>query len=201
MALAKILEVRGTGVPVLGDDIDTDRIIPARFMKCVTFDGLGEFAFFDAIKEAEQSGQVYPFKSERFASASVLLSGANFGCGSSREHAPQSLYRAGIRAVVAESFAEIFFGNAITLSMPCLTLPRAQLLELAALVQKAPATEIVIDLPSRSIRAGEWKAAFGMTDSVFQALTEGKWDPIAELLEADQTIAKVAASLPYVSGY
>jgi 3-isopropylmalate/(R)-2-methylmalate dehydratase small subunit len=201
MALTKILEVRGKGVPVMGDDIDTDRIIPARFMKCVTFDGLGEFAFFDAIKEAANAGNEYPFKSKRFSNGSILISGANFGCGSSREHAPQSLYRAGIRAVVAESYAEIFFGNAITLSMPCLTLSRPELNELASLINQEPETELLIDLQTRTMQAGGKSWKFGMPDSVFHALVEGKWDPIAELLEADAAIGRVAQSLPYVAGY
>ncbi|MEQ9825530.1 MAG: 3-isopropylmalate dehydratase small subunit [Puniceicoccaceae bacterium] len=201
MALEKITKVSGKGIPVMGDDIDTDRIIPARFMKCVTFDGLGEFAFYDAIKEAQSHGQTFPFGSERFAQGSILISGANFGCGSSREHAPQSLYRAGVRAVVAQSFAEIFFGNSITLGMPCVTLPREKLNELAALVNQDPATEISLDLDSRTIRAGDWVATFGMSDSVHQALVEGKWDPIAELLESDSDVKQVAAGLPYVSGY
>jgi len=201
MALTKITGVKGKGIPVMGDDIDTDRIIPARFMKCVTFDGLGEFAFFDAIKEAETSGQVHPFKNEKFQGGSILVSGANFGCGSSREHAPQSLYRAGVRAVVAQSFAEIFFGNSITLGMPCVTLPREKLNELASIINQDATTEIEIDLNSKTIRAGAWQASFGIPESVHRALVEGKWDPIAELLETEKAVQEVAAGLSYVSGY
>jgi 3-isopropylmalate/(R)-2-methylmalate dehydratase small subunit len=201
MALAKISSISGKGIPVMGDDIDTDRIIPARFMKCVTFDGLGEFAFYDAIKEAESHGQVYPFGSEKFQDGSILISGANFGCGSSREHAPQSLYRAGLRAVIAQSFAEIFYGNSITLGMPCVTLSREKLNELAALVNQEPTTVISIDLSTRAIRSGAWSAEIGLPDSVQQALLEGKWDPIAELIESDSEVATVANSLSYISGY
>ncbi len=201
MALEKISFVKGTGIPVMGDDIDTDRIIPARFMKCVTFDGLGEFAFFDAIKEAATAGQVYPFGSEKFQGGSVLISGANFGCGSSREHAPQSLYRAGVRAVVAQSFAEIFFGNSITLGMPCVTLERQKLNELASIVNKEPTTEITIDLRGKTIRAGAWSASFDIPPSAYQALLEGKWDPIAELLESEKQVEAVATACSYISGY
>ena len=111
MALEKITQVGGRGVYVPGDDLDTDRVIPARFMKCITFDGLGEFAFYDARAFAKSEGQTHPLDDSRFTGASILFSGSNFGCGSSREHAPQALYRFGIRAIIAESFAEIFFGN------------------------------------------------------------------------------------------
>lgn len=201
MALDKISNVKGMGIPVMGDDIDTDRIIPARFMKCVTFDGLGEFAFFDAIKEAETAGQVYPFGSEKFKNGSVLISGANFGCGSSREHAPQSLYRAGVRAIIAQSFAEIFFGNSITLGMPCVILPREKLNELASKVNQEPSTEIEIDLKSKTVTAGDWSTTFDIPDSAYQALLEGKWDPIAELLEAESAVKEVATGQSYIAGY
>ena len=118
MALEKITQVSGTAVPVLGDDIDTDRIIPARFMKCITFDGLGEFMFYDVRKNEDGSNKDHPLNEERFAGASILLSGNNFGCGSSREHAPQAIAKAGFSGVIAEGFAEIFFGNSTTLGLP-----------------------------------------------------------------------------------
>lgn len=185
----------------MGDEIDTDRIIPARFMKCITFDGLGEFAFFDAIKEAEAAGRIHPFKDEKFAGASILLSGANFGCGSSREHAPQSLYRTGIRAIIAESFAEIFFGNSITLGIPCVLLVREKLNELAAMINQYPEKEIKINLKTKTIKVGNWEVSFTIPETAYQALVEGKWDPITELLEAEEGIGRVAKSLTYVSGY
>jgi 3-isopropylmalate/(R)-2-methylmalate dehydratase small subunit len=199
MALDKITHVSGSPIPVLGDDIDTDRIIPARFMKCVTFDGLGEFAFYDAIKEAEAAGSEYPFGSEKFASGSVLISGANFGCGSSREHAPQALYRAGVRAIIAESFAEIFFGNSITLGMPCVCLDREKLNELVEASNKDANMTISIDIESGKITAGSWEANFTLTKSAKKALLEGKWDPIAELLESD--VDGVAQKQAYIAGY
>ena len=119
MALAKITSVSGRAVTVPGNDIDTDRIIPARFMKCVTFDGLGEFLFYDVRKNADGSDRAHPLNDPRFKGATILLSGANFGCGSSREHAPQAIQKYGFKAVVAENFAEIFFGNSVTLGIPC----------------------------------------------------------------------------------
>ena len=125
MALDKILTVKGRAVPFMGDDIDTDRIIPARFMKCVTFDGLGEFAFFDSRKEFQNAGKVHPVDDPRFTGASILISGANFGCGSSREHAPIAIKAAGISCVVAHSFARIFYRNAINIGLPILESPEA----------------------------------------------------------------------------
>src|SRR5690606_30539197 len=124
MALEKILKVTGRAVPVVADDVDTDRIIPARFMKCITFDGLGEFAFYDERKNEDGSNKPHPLNEPRYAGAKILISGANFGCGSSREHAPQSLHKYGFRGIVAESFAEIFFGNSCTLGIPCMKVSR-----------------------------------------------------------------------------
>ncbi|MCH2333044.1 MAG: 3-isopropylmalate dehydratase small subunit, partial [Roseibacillus sp.] len=145
MALEKITSVSGTAVHIPGADIDTDRIIPARFMKCVTFDGLGEFAFYD-VRFAPTSGERtdHPLNEERFNGASVLLAGVNFGCGSSREHAPQSLNKYGFKTIVAESFAEIFFGNSTTLGMPCVTLTAAQINHLREAVDADPATKITV---------------------------------------------------------
>jgi 3-isopropylmalate dehydratase small subunit len=130
MSLEKVRKINGRSVYVPGNDIDTDRIIPARFMKCVTFDGLGEYLFYDVRKDSDGNDKDHPLNETRFSGASVLISNANFGCGSSREHAPQALYRYGFRAVIAESFAEIFFGNCCALGMPCVAatqgIPSAQ---------------------------------------------------------------------------
>ena len=134
MALAKISSVTGRAVYVPGNDIDTDRIIPARFMKCVTFDGLGEFLFHDVRKNGDGSDKPHPLNEPRFKGATILLSGANFGCGSSREHAPQAIQKHGFRAIIAENFAEIFFGNCTTLGIPCATAARADIARVAAAV-------------------------------------------------------------------
>ncbi len=199
MALTKITSLTGRGVFVPGADIDTDRIIPARFMKCVTFDGLGEFAFYDERKNADGSDKAHPLNDPRFAGASILLSGSNFGCGSSREHAPQSLYRFGFRAVLAESFAEIFFGNSITLGMPCLTMARADLAALAAQIEKDPQAVIAIDVQNRQVTCGSKTYAAGLPHSAHEALVTGKWDAIADLLEGLPDVERTAKSLAYVS--
>src|SRR3954470_15236822 len=146
MALEKIEQVSGTGAYVPGDDIDTDQIIPARFLLCVTFDALGGQLFYDARFERDGKPKAHPLNDPRFAGAKVMLSGANFGCGSSREHAPQSIHKAGFRAVIAESFAEIFFGNSTTLGIPCVSLEREQIAEIARAVESDPKTEITVDL-------------------------------------------------------
>src|SRR5471032_2148376 len=151
MALAKITSLAGRGVFVPGNDIDTDRIIPARFMKCVTFDGLGEFLFYDVRKNADGSDKPHPLNEARHKGATILLSGANFGCGSSREHAPQALQKYGIRGVIAEGFAEIFHGNSTTLGMPCVTASREDIARIAAAVEADPKVEVVIDLVAQRI--------------------------------------------------
>ena len=199
MSLAKITSVSGRGVCIPGADIDTDRIIPARFMKCITFDGLGEFAFYDERKKADGSDKPHPLNDPRFKGASILISGTNFGCGSSREHAPQSLYRYGFRAIIAESFAEIFFGNSITLGMPCMTLSRADLLSLAAAIEKNPQAEIAVDVQNRTVTCAGTTYAAGLPHSAHEALLSGKWDAIADLLEGLPEVARVAKSLAYVN--
>src|SRR5882762_3853082 len=151
MALAKITSVTGCAVNVPGNDIDTDRIIPARFMKCVTFDGLGEYLFYDVRKNADGSDRPHPLNEPRFKGATILLSGANFGCGSSREHAPQAIQKYGFKAVVAENFAEIFFGNSTTLGMPCFEAGREDIARIAAAIEKDPSVEIVLDVVKQEI--------------------------------------------------
>src|ERR1700749_4045014 len=145
MSLAKITSITGRAVNVPGNDIDTDRIIPARFMRCIVFDGLGEFAFYDVRKNADGSNKAHPLNDPRFKGASILLSGANFGCGSSREHAPQALYRFGFRAIIAESFAEIFFGNCTTLGIPCVTASAKDIQFLANEIERNPKLEVTVD--------------------------------------------------------
>ena len=138
MALERITDVSGKGVFLPGNDIDTDRIIPARFMVCVTFEGLGKYAFYDERKNADGSDKVHPLTDPRKQNAKILLSGANFGCGSSREHAPQSLWHYGFRAIIAESFAEIFFGNSTTLGIPCVCAKGQDIAEIARIIEENP---------------------------------------------------------------
>lgn len=198
MALEKITSVTGRGVYVAGDDIDTDRIIPARFMKCVTFDGLGQYMFYD-VRFSEDGGEKpHPLNDPRFAGSSILLSGENFGCGSSREHAPQAMYRFGIRAVIAESFAEIFFGNSTTLGMPCAEATGEQIARMAAIIEADSSAQITVDVKSSTVTCGGEVFSVIIRESAREALTEGRWDPIAELLEADDAIRGTASRLPYL---
>jgi 3-isopropylmalate/(R)-2-methylmalate dehydratase small subunit len=198
MALEKITQVKGRGVYVPGDDIDTDRIIPARFMKCITFDGLGEYLFYDVRKNEDGSEKPHPLNDPRFTGATILLSGSNFGCGSSREHAPQAIYRYGFRAVIAENFAEIFFGNSTTLGMPCLSLARADIREIAATVEADPQVEIAIDVEKATVTVGGRSYQGSLRETARRGLIEGRWDPIAELLEGKREIDAVAQRLSYV---
>jgi 3-isopropylmalate/(R)-2-methylmalate dehydratase small subunit len=199
MALAKITQVTGRGVFVPGNDIDTDRIIPARFMKCVTFDGLGEFLFFDMRKNADGTDKPHPLNEPRFKGANILLSGTNFGCGSSREHAPQAIQKYGFRAVVAESFAEIFFGNCTTLGIPCLAASREDIAKIAAAIEANPAVEIVVDVAAQEIRFGGQKVNTVIREAARDALVNGRWDPIGELLEGRAAVTAAAARLPYLT--
>jgi 3-isopropylmalate/(R)-2-methylmalate dehydratase small subunit len=199
MALEKITQVAGRGVYVPGDDLDTDRIIPARFMKCITFDGLGEFAFYDARAFAKEAGEIHPLDDERFQGASILLSGSNFGCGSSREHAPQALYRFGIRAIVAESFAEIFFGNSITLGMPCVVAAGDDIRAIAKLIESDPAAILTLDLTEKKLSIADTDFPVTIPAHAHEALVSGKWDAIADLLEGLDEVKARAASLPYMA--
>ncbi len=198
MALEKITQVSGTAVSVPGNDIDTDRIIPARFMKCITFDGLGEFMFYDVRKNEDGSNKDHPLNDPRFAGASILLSGNNFGCGSSREHAPQAIAKAGFSAVIAEGFAEIFFGNSTTLGLPLAVATKEDIQSIAAAVEADPAAVVTIDVENQRIRFGDQAVTCFIRESARESLVEGKWDPIAELLEGDEQINATAKELPYV---
>ncbi|MEY3394905.1 MAG: 3-isopropylmalate dehydratase small subunit [Verrucomicrobiota bacterium] len=200
MALDPVKQVTGTGVFIPGADIDTDRIIPARFMKCVTFDGLGEFAFYDVRFDSETGKKTnHPLNDERFKGATVLIAGSNFGCGSSREHAPQSLRKYGFNAVIAESFAEIFYGNSTTLAMPCVMAGPKDIASLRAAVETDPATEITIDLENLRVRtSGGLDVPINMPESAREALVSGRWDPIQELLDNESAINDRARALHYV---
>jgi 3-isopropylmalate/(R)-2-methylmalate dehydratase small subunit len=199
MALEKITQVAGTAIYVPGDDIDTDRIIPARFMKCITFDGLGEFAFID-VRVDPTSGEKtnHPLNDPRFSSASILLSGSNFGCGSSREHAPQALYRYGFRAIIAESFAEIFFGNSTTLGIPCMIMSQADIQAVAGLIEANPAAEVIIDVTESKVTIADMDFKATLPTHAHEALTGGKWDAIADLLEGIPSVQETSAKLPYM---
>jgi 3-isopropylmalate/(R)-2-methylmalate dehydratase small subunit len=199
MALAKISQISGRGVFVPGNDLDTDRIIPARYLKCVTFDGLGQFLFFDARHNPDGTETAHPLNAPRFRGASILFSGANFGCGSSREHAPQAIQKAGFRAVVAEGFAEIFFGNSTTIGLPCLIASRGDLAQVAAAIEADPSLEITVDIAAGEIRFGSRKIKAATREAARDALVNGRWDPIGELLEGVPAVKTLAAKLPYMA--
>jgi len=200
MALEPVKQVTGTAVFIPGADIDTDRIIPARFMKCVTFDGLGEFAFYDVRFNSETGEKTdHPLNDPRFADASILVAGENFGCGSSREHAPQSLRKYGFNGVIAESFAEIFFGNSTTLAMPCVIATAADITKLRDAIEANPATAVTIDVDQLRVTTScGLDFPVTMPDSARDALISGRWDPIQELLDNDAAIETKARELHYV---
>ncbi|MDR2845094.1 MAG: 3-isopropylmalate dehydratase small subunit [Puniceicoccales bacterium] len=198
MALAKISRLSGRGVVVAGDDIDTDRIIPARYLKSITFDGLGDFAFYDERKNADGTDKPHPLNAPAHVGATVLVSGFNFGCGSSREHAPQSLRRAGFTAIIAGSFAEIFFGNATTIGLPCVAPAKDDLAAITAWVQAHPDAPLTVDLTTQTVTCGGTVYPVAIPAAAREALISGRWDAIADLLEGADAAAATAAALPYV---
>ncbi len=198
MGLEKFNQIKGRGVTVPGNDIDTDRIIPARFLKCVTFDALGEGLFADDRKAAQDAGKTHPLDEPKHQGATILLSGANFGCGSSREHAPQAIRKFGLRAIVAENYAEIFFGNATNIGLPCVSASRGDIQQVSTAIQEDPSLEIEVDLEHEQIRFGEKSVPLTMRDSARNALMNGRWDTIAELLEGSEAVRTTAANLPYI---
>jgi len=195
MSLSPIKKVTGRAVPVEGDDIDTDRIIPARYMRCVTFDGLGEFLFRDIRQTPEGKTTNHPIDQDQFKGSTILVSGMNFGCGSSREHAPQAIVRAGFKAVIAGNFAEIFFGNSTTLGLPCVTAKKEDLEALSHLIKKEPSTEVQIDLENLKVSAGKLSFPVTMKASAQQGLLSGRYDAIADLLANLPKVKELASRL------
>ncbi len=191
------IEIAGRGIPLPGNDIDTDRIIPARFLKAVTFEGLGEHAFEDARKQDPE----HPFNQKVYEGASVLVVGLNFGCGSSREHAPESLKRWGVRAIVGGSFAEIFFGNCIALGIPCLTASMDDILWLQRAIGREPTKPVTVDVKGRTVRFGDRTIPAQIGDGYHRQLVSGAWDGMTALLEAGSAIETTASRLPYMKGF
>jgi 3-isopropylmalate/(R)-2-methylmalate dehydratase small subunit len=196
-----INEICGRGIPLRGHDIDTDRIIPARFLKSVSFDGLETHAFEDDRKQLEERGQVHPFSNPRYAGASVLIVNGNFGCGSSREHAPQALQRWGIRAVVGESFSEIFFGNSVALGMPCVTVSAQDAEALLSAVEADPQAAVTVNVARGSVEVNGKTFQAAIPAGAREAFTAGTWDATGLLLDDFDQVRNVAKRLPYVSGF
>ena len=188
----------GRGVAVVGDDIDTDRIIPARYLKCVTFDHLAAGAFAD--DRSEQAG-AHPFDLEQHHDASILVVNRNFGCGSSREHAPQALIRRGIRALIGESFAEIFFGNCLTLGVPCLSGSHDDVAALQALVSREPTTVLTIDVAGLTVASTDQQWSLQLAEGPLSARVSGQWDGTSHLVAHDAELRATAARLPYLHSF
>ncbi len=195
--MQKIEQVTGRGLPLVLDDIDTDRIIPARYLRCVTFEGLGEHAF----EDDRQQMPDHPFDDPRFRGASVLVVGRNFGCGSSREHAPQALMRWGVKAIVGVSFAEIFFGNCTANGIPCVSVSPEDANKLAELVSSNPAQEVRVDLAARTVQCGAVSVPCTMQEGARQSLVTGNWDFLGQLVEAAPQIRETAERLPYMKNF
>ena len=198
MSSEPITNVSARAIHIPGDDIDTDRIIPARFMKCITFDGLGEFLFHDVRKDEAGNKKEHNLNDPRFEGASILLGGNNFGCGSSREHAPQAILRAGYTAVIAGSFAEIFFGNSTNLGIVCVTASDADRATLASAIDADPSAELTIDIVAGEIRWGDNSVPCAIKKNAYESLTSGNFDPLDELLNGAETVAAVAEGLSYM---
>jgi len=202
LAVERVGEIRGTALPVRGDDIDTDRIIPARFLKAISFEGLEAHLFEDDRRELDAARpDSHPVSNPIYAGAALMIVNANFGCGSSREHAPQAIRRRGIRAIIGQSFSEIFFGNAVVLGMPCVTVTKETAEALMALVENDPRTEAAIDLGSMRVTAGGASYAIALPAAAREAFIDGSWDATGLLLENFDEVRAVAARLPYANRF
>ena len=193
-----LLSVSGRGMPLRGNDIDTDRIMPARFLKVVSFEGLEKHLFED---DRRTNREAHPFSDMRFNDASIMIVNGNFGCGSSREHAPQGIVRAGYKAIIGESFSEIFLGNSAVLGLPCFTADHETIEKLQSLVEQAPETTIDANIETGAISAGPLKFTASMPTPLRDAFVQGKWDPTMMLMDKFDAVRSVAKTLPYVAGF
>ena len=198
MSDARVIEhIAGTAIPVRGNNIDTDRIIPARFLKSITFDGLGDHAF----EDDRQSMPNHPFSNSSYAGASILLANENFGSGSSREHAPQALKRWGIDACIGESFSEIFLGNATTIGLPCATASAADITRLMDVVEEVPVTRFSLRIDTLVVESEQFSSAVLIPAAIQASFLSGQWDATGLLLDQFDDVRQIAAALPYVKGY
>ena len=199
--IVKITKVSGTAVPIRGNDIDTDRIIPARYLKEVTFARMGEYPFFDERFDASGKKKDHPFNDPEYKGASLLFVNKNFGCGSSREHAPQAIYRFGINAIVGESFAAIFAGNCTMMGLPAVVVGAKEIDQLIKSVEENPRTEYSVDLETKTLSYGNVEIVIDLPETYRTALTMGSWDSTALLRANLDQVRKTAAKLPYMSGF
>jgi 3-isopropylmalate/(R)-2-methylmalate dehydratase small subunit len=200
----KITRIEGTALPMRGDDIDTDRIMPARYLRAVTFEGLEEHLFEDeraGSAAGVRSGTVHPFDNPAYRGASILLVNRNFGSGSSREHAPQALQRAGFRAILGESFAEIFFGNSLMIGLACVTASPGDVHDLMERAEERPEVRLVIDLEAGTCEMGGFHCAIALSGHARDALITGTWDTTGMLLDRYEEVDRVSMRLPYVVGF
>ena len=193
-----IKKLEGKAVYVPGDDVDTDRIIPARFMKCITFDGLGEYLFYDVRYNEDGSKKEHNLNDDRFSEATIIVSGNNFGCGSSREHAPQSIQKAGFKAVIAGSFAEIFFGNSTNLGVVCVAVGNEDRKQIAGLIDQDPELAVSIDLEALKVNIGEYSFECTIKGDARKSLLDGSFDSLNELLEGNVEVDSIVSGLQYI---
>jgi 3-isopropylmalate/(R)-2-methylmalate dehydratase small subunit len=193
--VSEVKTVAGRGVPLVGDDIDTDRIIPARYLKAITFDGLGEGAFID--DRTALKGE-HPFDQLQYQGANILIVNRNFGCGSSREHAPQALAKWGIKALIGESFAEIFFGNCVAMGIPCVTGDSASIKKLQELVTANPQASVTVNLESLQVQVGDYTTSVTINEGTRSTFTAGTWDACGQLVANADQVRATAAKLPYI---
>ncbi|MEB3179297.1 MAG: 3-isopropylmalate dehydratase small subunit [Nostocaceae cyanobacterium] len=194
--VSEVKAVSGSGIPLVGDDIDTDRIIPARFLRCVTFDGLGEHVFADDRKALQGE---HPFDQPQYQGARILVVNRNFGCGSSREHAPQAIAKWGIQALIGESFAEIFFGNCVAMGVPCVTAEGATVKQLQEILTANPQTSMTVNMETMQVECGDFSAPIFMGEGAKNMFVAGTWDACGQLVAQEAAIRVTAAKLPYVS--
>ena len=197
MATGSVTQVEGMGIAIRGNDIDTDRIIPARFLRMITFEGLGKYAFEDDRK----SNPDHPFNNDRYQGASLLLANGNFGCGSSREHAPQALTRWGIKAIVSESFAEIFQGNCTAMGIPCVTASPLDVARFQDHIEANPTEPLILDLIKKTLSSADLSILIELPEGNRKSLLEGAWDATGMLLEGAGAVKETAENLPYVKGF
>jgi 3-isopropylmalate/(R)-2-methylmalate dehydratase small subunit len=201
MAIERVTRISGRGLPLRGNDIDTDRIIPARFLKSISFEGLETHLFEDDIAQAREQNAGHALIEPAYAGASILVVNRNFGCGSSREHAPQAIRRKGFRAVVGESFSEIFFGNSVALGMPCVSGAADDVARLQTMIERAPAAEIAIDIEAGQLQCGDWRMAISLPAAARESFADGSWDATGLLLDRFEEVEATRRRLPYVNGW